>query len=128
MDVNTEPSQSEQIIWDDPTAREERARLVSNLQWPNSPSQCTEQGHGHTNKNVDETAFRASLADAEMAAMGKQRHTESFFFGCSIPLLWGTWATQWSLNSASTKESAADVSSGLELQCTSLRHLSCFWF
>ncbi|XP_064025913.1 DNA topoisomerase 2-binding protein 1 isoform X1 [Pogoniulus pusillus] len=68
-DVNTEPSQSEQIIWDDPTAREERARLVSNLQWPNSPSQCTEQGHSHANKNVDETAFRASLADAEMAAM-----------------------------------------------------------
>ncbi|KAI1242895.1 hypothetical protein IHE44_0000452 [Lamprotornis superbus] len=42
-DINTEPSQSEQIIWDDPTAREERARLVSNLQWPNSPSQYLEQ-------------------------------------------------------------------------------------
>uniref|UniRef100_A0A8V5FPS5 Uncharacterized protein n=1 Tax=Melopsittacus undulatus TaxID=13146 RepID=A0A8V5FPS5_MELUD len=42
-DINTEPSQSEQIIWDDPTAREERARLVSNFQWPNSPSQYTEQ-------------------------------------------------------------------------------------
>ncbi|XP_041322350.1 DNA topoisomerase 2-binding protein 1 isoform X2 [Pyrgilauda ruficollis] len=50
-DINTEPSQSEQIIWDDPTAREERARLVSNLQWPDSPSQYLEQaapeaGHG----------------------------------------------------------------------------------
>ncbi|XP_071417341.1 DNA topoisomerase 2-binding protein 1 isoform X2 [Pithys albifrons albifrons] len=43
MDINTEPSQSEQIIWDDPTAREERARLVSNFQWPNSPSQYTDQ-------------------------------------------------------------------------------------
>ncbi|KAM6089006.1 DNA topoisomerase 2-binding protein 1 isoform 2-T2 [Chlamydotis macqueenii] len=43
MDINTEPSQSEQIIWDDPTAREERARLVSNFQWPNSPTQYTEQ-------------------------------------------------------------------------------------
>ncbi|XP_069015761.1 DNA topoisomerase 2-binding protein 1 isoform X2 [Embiotoca jacksoni] len=39
MDVNTEPSQSEQIVWDDPTAREERAKLADNLQWPGSPSQ-----------------------------------------------------------------------------------------
>ncbi|XP_074756761.1 DNA topoisomerase 2-binding protein 1 isoform X2 [Athene noctua] len=66
-DMNTEPSQSEQIIWDDPTAREERARLVSNFQWPNSPSQCTEQGQSNTNKNIDESAFRESLADAEIA-------------------------------------------------------------
>ncbi|XP_077364967.1 DNA topoisomerase 2-binding protein 1 isoform X2 [Festucalex cinctus] len=41
-DVNTEPSQSEQIVWDDPTAREERARLADNLQWPGSPSQHSE--------------------------------------------------------------------------------------
>ncbi|XP_061569064.1 DNA topoisomerase 2-binding protein 1 [Cololabis saira] len=39
FDVNTEPSQSEQIVWDDPTAREERAKLADNLQWPGSPSQ-----------------------------------------------------------------------------------------
>uniref|UniRef100_A0A8C4RPF1 DNA topoisomerase II binding protein 1 n=2 Tax=Erpetoichthys calabaricus TaxID=27687 RepID=A0A8C4RPF1_ERPCA len=39
---NTEPSQNEQIIWDDPTAREERARLANNLQWPGSPSQHSE--------------------------------------------------------------------------------------
>ncbi|KAF6720545.1 DNA topoisomerase 2-binding protein 1-A [Oryzias melastigma] len=39
LDVNTEPSQSEQIVWDDPTAREERAKLADNLQWPGSPSQ-----------------------------------------------------------------------------------------
>uniref|UniRef100_A0A672J094 DNA topoisomerase II binding protein 1 n=1 Tax=Salarias fasciatus TaxID=181472 RepID=A0A672J094_SALFA len=42
LDVNTEPSQSEQIVWDDPTAREERARLADNLQWPGSPSQHSE--------------------------------------------------------------------------------------
>uniref|UniRef100_A0A6Q2ZMD9 BRCT domain-containing protein n=1 Tax=Esox lucius TaxID=8010 RepID=A0A6Q2ZMD9_ESOLU len=39
MDVNTEPSQIEQIVWDDPTAREERAKLADNMQWPGSPSQ-----------------------------------------------------------------------------------------
>ncbi|XP_019730589.1 DNA topoisomerase 2-binding protein 1 [Hippocampus comes] len=42
LDVNTEPSQSEQIVWDDPTAREERAKLADNLQWPGSPSQNSE--------------------------------------------------------------------------------------
>ncbi|XP_062335902.1 DNA topoisomerase 2-binding protein 1 isoform X2 [Osmerus eperlanus] len=42
MDLNTEPSQSEQIVWDDPTAREERARLADNMQWPGSPSQHSE--------------------------------------------------------------------------------------
>ncbi|NXJ60193.1 TOPB1 protein, partial [Rostratula benghalensis] len=68
-DINTEPSQSEQIIWDDPTAREERARLVSNFQWPNSPSQYTEQGQSNANKNMDEPAFKGSLADAEIAAI-----------------------------------------------------------
>ncbi|XP_015473621.1 DNA topoisomerase 2-binding protein 1 isoform X1 [Parus major] len=64
-DTNTEPSQSEQIIWDDPTAREERARLVSNLQWPNSPSQYLEQGQSNTSKNMDE--IKGSVPDAEMA-------------------------------------------------------------
>ncbi|XP_009975591.1 PREDICTED: DNA topoisomerase 2-binding protein 1 [Tauraco erythrolophus] len=68
-DVNTEPSQSEQIIWDDPTAREERARLVSNFQWPNSPSQYTEQGQSNANKNMDESAIKGSLADAEIAGI-----------------------------------------------------------
>uniref|UniRef100_A0A8V5FMI4 Uncharacterized protein n=1 Tax=Melopsittacus undulatus TaxID=13146 RepID=A0A8V5FMI4_MELUD len=65
-DINTEPSQSEQIIWDDPTAREERARLVSNFQWPNSPSQYTEQGQSNANKNMNEAVFKGSLADAEI--------------------------------------------------------------
>ncbi|NXC07493.1 TOPB1 protein, partial [Orthonyx spaldingii] len=68
-DINTEPSQSEQIIWDDPTAREERARLVSNLQWPNSPSQYLEQGQSNTSKNVDESALKGSVPDAEMAGI-----------------------------------------------------------
>ncbi|XP_010144579.1 PREDICTED: DNA topoisomerase 2-binding protein 1 [Buceros rhinoceros silvestris] len=68
-DVNTEPSQSEQIIWDDPTAREERARLVSNFQWPDSPSQYTEQGQSNTSKNVEESVFRGPSADAEIAGM-----------------------------------------------------------
>ncbi|XP_066049320.1 DNA topoisomerase 2-binding protein 1 [Chamaea fasciata] len=68
-DINTEPSQSEQIIWDDPTAREERARLVSNLQWPNSPSQYLEQGQSNTNKNVDESAHKGSVPDAELAGI-----------------------------------------------------------
>ncbi|NXX74850.1 TOPB1 protein, partial [Urocolius indicus] len=68
-DINTEPSQSEQIIWDDPTAREERARLVSNFQWPNSPSQYTEQGQSNASKNPDESAFKGSLADAEIASI-----------------------------------------------------------
>uniref|UniRef100_A0A8D2P4Z8 DNA topoisomerase II binding protein 1 n=1 Tax=Zosterops lateralis melanops TaxID=1220523 RepID=A0A8D2P4Z8_ZOSLA len=68
-DINTEPSQSEQIIWDDPTAREERARLVSNLQWPNSPSQYLEQGQSNTTKNMDESALRGSVPDAEMAGI-----------------------------------------------------------
>ncbi|XP_030623391.1 DNA topoisomerase 2-binding protein 1 [Chanos chanos] len=39
VDQNTEASQTEQIVWDDPTAREERAKLADNLQWPGSPSQ-----------------------------------------------------------------------------------------
>ncbi|NWQ78149.1 TOPB1 protein, partial [Columbina picui] len=68
-DINTEPSQSEQIIWDDPTAREERARLVSNFQWPNSPSQYTEQGQSNAAKNMDESAFKGSVADAEIAGI-----------------------------------------------------------
>uniref|UniRef100_A0A7M4FW02 DNA topoisomerase II binding protein 1 n=1 Tax=Crocodylus porosus TaxID=8502 RepID=A0A7M4FW02_CROPO len=64
MDMNTEPSQNEQIIWDDPTAREERARLVSNLQWPNSPSQCSEQIQTNVN-NTDEPLVRKPLTETE---------------------------------------------------------------
>ncbi|XP_063063142.1 DNA topoisomerase 2-binding protein 1 isoform X2 [Engraulis encrasicolus] len=44
VEVNTEPSQSEQlqIVWDDPTAREERAKLADHMRWPCSPSQHSE--------------------------------------------------------------------------------------
>lgn len=85
-DINTEPSQSEQIIWDDPTAREERARLVSNLQWPNSPSQYLEQGQSNTTKNMDESALRGSVPDAEMAGIGKIRNAISLF--CATASVW----------------------------------------
>ncbi|XP_060104882.1 DNA topoisomerase 2-binding protein 1 [Heteronotia binoei] len=61
MDVNTEPSQNEQIIWDDPTAREERARLATNLQWPSSPSQCSEQ--------TCDPSLGKSVTDTEIAEM-----------------------------------------------------------
>ncbi|XP_054479173.1 DNA topoisomerase 2-binding protein 1 [Anoplopoma fimbria] len=70
LDINTEPSQSEQIVWDDPTAREERAKLADNLQWPGSPSQhsdplgpppppTAESGH----------QFRDSMTDSELVEM-----------------------------------------------------------
>ncbi|XP_042331627.1 DNA topoisomerase 2-binding protein 1 isoform X2 [Sceloporus undulatus] len=68
-DVNTEPSQNEQIIWDDPTAREERARLASNMQWPNSPSQCSEQMQGNA-VNLGDGSHRKSLSDTEIAQIG----------------------------------------------------------
>ncbi|KAG8572750.1 hypothetical protein GDO81_012155 [Engystomops pustulosus] len=69
-DLNTEPSQNEQIIWDDPTAREERAKLASNLQWPNSPSQYLEPPQPNMrNKNEDETQFKESLTDTDLADM-----------------------------------------------------------
>lgn len=72
MDVNTEPSQSEQIIWDDPTAREERARLASNLQWPSSPSQCSEQIQPIA-VNAGDLSLTKSFTDTEIAEMGKKR-------------------------------------------------------
>lgn len=73
MDINTEPSQSEQIVWDDPTAREERARLADNLQWPGSPSQHSE----HLVPPAPPTAencppFRDSMTDSELVEMGKR--------------------------------------------------------
>ncbi|XP_038652602.1 DNA topoisomerase 2-binding protein 1 isoform X2 [Scyliorhinus canicula] len=70
VDVNTEPSQNEQIIWDDPTAREERAKLANNLQWPGSPSQYSEQFPKNT-EQVEEinTKHKDSLTDSEIAAI-----------------------------------------------------------
>ncbi|VFV45198.1 dna topoisomerase 2-binding protein [Lynx pardinus] len=64
-DVNTEPSQNEQIIWDDPTAREERARLASNLQWPSCPTQYSELQVDI--KKLEDTPFQEPLHDAETA-------------------------------------------------------------
>ncbi|XP_058035608.1 DNA topoisomerase 2-binding protein 1 isoform X2 [Ahaetulla prasina] len=68
-DVNTEPSQNEQIIWDDPTAREERARLASNLQWPNSPSQYSEQIQT-TAVPPGDLSVRKSLSDTDIIEIG----------------------------------------------------------
>lgn len=65
MDMNTEPSQSEQIVWDDPTAREERAKLADNLQWPGSPPQHSEQlAPPPTAENGPQ--FRESMTDSEL--------------------------------------------------------------
>ncbi|XP_078055061.1 DNA topoisomerase 2-binding protein 1 [Mustelus asterias] len=69
-DINTEPSQSEQIIWDDPTAREERAKLANNMQWPGSPSQYSEQFQKNTEQVEERNAkHKDSLTDSEIAAM-----------------------------------------------------------
>nr|AAP03894.2 Xmus101 [Xenopus laevis] len=69
-DLNTEPSQNEQIIWDDPTAREERAKLVSNLQWPDSPSQYSEQlQHNMNDAGGNYTPAKESLTDTEIAEL-----------------------------------------------------------
>ncbi|XP_063308235.1 DNA topoisomerase 2-binding protein 1 [Pelobates fuscus] len=69
-DLNTEPSQNEQIIWDDPTAREERAKLASNLQWPNSPSQYSEQLHPNLkDPGVETSQLKESLTDTEIAEL-----------------------------------------------------------
>ncbi|XP_075683232.1 DNA topoisomerase 2-binding protein 1 [Rhinoderma darwinii] len=67
-DLNTEPSQNEQIIWDDPTAREERAKLASNMQWPNSPSQYMEPPQPDI-KSQNDAQFKESLTDTDLAEM-----------------------------------------------------------
>lgn len=73
VDVNTEASQSEQIVWDDPTAREERAKLADNLQWPGSPSQHSEPlailpppPPPHTDQSARDT-----MTDSELVEMGE---------------------------------------------------------
>ncbi|XP_043575384.1 DNA topoisomerase 2-binding protein 1 [Chiloscyllium plagiosum] len=69
-EINTEPSQNEQIIWDDPTAREERAKLANNMQWPGSPSQCSEQFQKNTEQVEERNAkHKDSLTDSEIAAI-----------------------------------------------------------
>lgn len=70
-DVNTEPSQNEQIIWDDPTAREERARLASNLQWPSCPTQYSEL-QVDINR-VEDSPFQEPLHDSKTAEQGNEK-------------------------------------------------------
>ncbi|XP_028612628.1 DNA topoisomerase 2-binding protein 1 [Grammomys surdaster] len=67
-DINTEPSQNEQIIWDDPTAREERARLASNLQWPSYPTQYSELQVEI--KKLDDSPSRKPVYHSEIAEQG----------------------------------------------------------
>ncbi|KAM6971020.1 DNA topoisomerase 2-binding protein 1 [Tautogolabrus adspersus] len=70
MDMNTEPSQSEQIVWDDPTARQERAKLADNLQWPGSPSQHSEPLAPPPPPTAENGAhFRDSMTDSELVEM-----------------------------------------------------------
>ncbi|XP_051542504.1 DNA topoisomerase 2-binding protein 1-A-like [Myxocyprinus asiaticus] len=70
VDLNTEPSQSEQIVWDDPTAREERARLADNLQWPGSPSQHSEPLALIPPPRSDQIANgRDTMTDSELVEM-----------------------------------------------------------
>lgn len=70
VDLNTEPSQSEQIVWDDPTAREERAKLADNLQWPGSPSQHSEPLALVPPPHSDHTTNgRDSMTDSELVEM-----------------------------------------------------------
>lgn len=69
MDINTEPSQSEQIVWDDPTAREERAKLADNLQWPGSPSQHSEPIAVPPPPFTEEAQYRDSMTDSELVEM-----------------------------------------------------------
>uniref|UniRef100_A0AAQ5XMZ1 BRCT domain-containing protein n=1 Tax=Amphiprion ocellaris TaxID=80972 RepID=A0AAQ5XMZ1_AMPOC len=70
MDINTEPSQSEQIVWDDPTAREERAKLADNLQWPGSPSQHSEPFAPPPPPSAENgPQFRDSMTDSELVEM-----------------------------------------------------------
>ncbi|XP_016418541.1 DNA topoisomerase 2-binding protein 1 [Sinocyclocheilus rhinocerous] len=66
VDLNTEPSQSEQIVWDDPTAREERAKLADNLQWPGSPSQHSET---IVPPPLSDHTARDSMTDSELVEM-----------------------------------------------------------
>lgn len=72
MDMNTEPSQNEQIVWDDPTARQERAKLADNLQWPGSPSQrCETAAVPPPPAAEDGSHFRDSMTDSELVEMGR---------------------------------------------------------
>uniref|UniRef100_A0AAY4C5I6 BRCT domain-containing protein n=1 Tax=Denticeps clupeoides TaxID=299321 RepID=A0AAY4C5I6_9TELE len=70
-EMNTEPSQSEQIVWDDPTAREERAKLAD-LQWPGSPSQYSDPLAAFAVPEQSQPV-KDSMTDSELVEMGKIR-------------------------------------------------------
>lgn len=72
LDLNTEPSQSEQIVWDDPTAREERAKLADNFQWPGSPSQQSEPLAPPPPPTAENGHFRESMTDSELVDLGER--------------------------------------------------------
>lgn len=76
-DVNTEPSQNEQIIWDDPTAREERARLASSLQWPSCPTQYSELQVDI--KKLEDSPSQEALRDSEIAKQGNEKKSIHLF-------------------------------------------------
>lgn len=78
MEMNTEPSQNEQIVWDDPTARQERAKLADNRQWPGSPSQRCEEAAARSPPTAgDGTHFRDSMTDSELVEMGRSPNAAS---------------------------------------------------
>uniref|UniRef100_A0A7N6FEK2 BRCT domain-containing protein n=1 Tax=Anabas testudineus TaxID=64144 RepID=A0A7N6FEK2_ANATE len=86
LDINTEPSQSEQIVWDDPTAREERAKLADNLQWPGSPSQHSESlapPPPPTAENVP--SFRDSMTDSELEERKEEKQPPRFQLSSLTP-------------------------------------------
>lgn len=81
MDMNTEPSQNEQIVWDDPTARQERAKLADNLQWPGSPSQrCQAALPPPPPAAEDESHFRDLMTDSELVEMGMASNATQNWF------------------------------------------------
>ncbi|XP_026148420.1 DNA topoisomerase 2-binding protein 1 isoform X2 [Mastacembelus armatus] len=67
MDLNTELSQSEQIVWDDPTAREERAKLADNLQWPFQNSEPLALPPPINTENT--VQLKDSMTDSELVEM-----------------------------------------------------------
>ncbi|KAM9826812.1 DNA topoisomerase 2-binding protein 1 [Neosynchiropus ocellatus] len=69
LDMNTEPLHSEQIVWDDPTAREERTKLVDNLGWPGVPSQSLEQLSAPPPLSESGPPCADSMTDSELVEM-----------------------------------------------------------
>lgn len=100
LDVNTEPSQSEQIVWDDPTAREERAKLADNLQWPGSPSQHSEPlAPAPPPSEEASSQLRDSMTDSELVEIGKTWMLVVHLFKSSFFSFWvilAAWVADYS--------------------------------